>query len=174
MPATFRSDSDLSGPITCILSDVDGVMTDGGIIYGSNGEETKRFHVRDGSGIKIWIRSGYSFGIITGRRSVMVDRRAEELGIQHVSQGIGDKLSRAQTVIAELGLTVENVCYIGDDLPDLELMKSVALAAAPADAAADARDAAHWVLRSGGGQGAVREVVERLLRAKEQWNPILA
>ena len=171
MTASIQSDSVLAAPIRCILSDVDGVMTDGRIIYDSAGAETKQFHVRDGLGIKLWMRAGFSFGIITARESVMVQRRASELGIMHVYQGAGDKLQRAVEIADELDCELSSFCYIGDDLPDIPVMKRVGIAVAPADAAADAREAAHWVLDREGGHGAVRELVERLLRAKDLWNP---
>jgi 3-deoxy-D-manno-octulosonate 8-phosphate phosphatase (KDO 8-P phosphatase) len=169
MPTLLQSDADIAADISCIFSDVDGVMTDCRIIYDSAGAETKNFHVRDGVGIKLWMRSGFAFGIITARESAMVRRRAEDLGIEHLYQGIGDKASAARELCEKLDCSLRQVCYIGDDLPDLEVMKSVALAVAPADASADAREAAHWVLHRRGGDGAVRELVERLLRAKQRW-----
>ncbi|MCO8124413.1 HAD hydrolase family protein [Stieleria sp. TO1_6] len=171
MPVQLRSDSALAQPIRCILSDVDGVMTDGRIIYDSAGVESKQFHVRDGLGIKLWMQAGFEFAIITARNSPMVDRRAGELGIQHVSQGSGNKLQRAQQILTQIDCDLSQVCYVGDDLPDICVMQQAGLAVAPADAATDAREAAHWVLHQRGGQGAVREVVERLLRAKDCWNP---
>ena len=170
MPSTLRSDSDAARPIRWILSDVDGVMTDGRIIYDSAGVEIKQFHVRDGLGIKMWMRAGLGFGIITARDSPMVARRADELGIKHVSQGSGDKLDRATSMLSDLGVSLEQVCYLGDDLPDLGVMRAAGLAVAPADASTDARENADWVLRCCGGQGAVRETIERLMRGKEIWN----
>ena len=169
MPAQLLSDTEIAAPITCILSDVDGVMTDGRIIYDNEGVETKRFHVRDGLGIKLWMKSGFQFGILTARTSNIVSQRAAELGVMHVKQGYEDKVPAAQAMIGELGCQPNEVCYIGDDLPDIAVMQSVALAVAPADAATDTRGAAHWILRSGGGEGAVRELIERLLRAKQRW-----
>jgi len=171
MPVTLRSDAELAKPIRCILSDVDGVMTDGKIIFDSSGIESKQFHVRDGLGIKRWMRSGFQFAIITGRTSPTVQQRADELGVEHVFQGIDDKLETATTILSQWQIPMSQTCYIGDDLPDLPVMKRVALAVAPADAATDAREAAHWILRCAGGQGAVRELSERLLRGKESWNP---
>ena len=170
MPVLSDSDHSVAQPIRCILSDVDGVMTDGRIIYDSAGAETKQFHVRDGLGIKLWMQAGFPFGIITARNSPMVERRAVELGISHVSQGSGDKLQRALEILPEWGCELSAVCYIGDDLPDVPVMQRVGLAVAPADASADARDVAQWVLSSSGGHGAVRETVERLLRAKNLWS----
>lgn len=169
MSASTLTDSETAAPITCILSDVDGVMTDGRIIYDNNGVETKQFHVRDGLGIKLWIRSGFQFGILTSRTSNIVQQRAFELGIDNIRQGCADKGPAAEAMIAELGCEPHQVCYVGDDLPDIAVMRRVGLAVAPADAATDTRSAASWVLHSGGGQGAVRELVERLLRAKQRW-----
>lgn len=170
MPVSLRSDSELAQPIRCILSDVDGVMTNGLIIYDAAGQETKQFHVRDGLGIKRWLGSGFRFAIITARSSPMVQRRADELGITDVLQGARDKLQHATEILAAWNLDWSQTCYIGDDLPDIPVMRRVALAVTPADAAADAKETAHWVLRCGGGQGAVRELIERLMRAKECWD----
>ncbi|MFK8114344.1 MAG: KdsC family phosphatase [Rubripirellula sp.] len=169
MPAPLLSDAEIAAPITCILSDVDGVMTDGRIIYDSAGNEVKRFHVRDGLGIKLWMNSGFQFGILTARNSTMVQRRADELGIRSVQQGYEDKAPAAAKMIEEFGCELAQVCYVGDDLPDVPVMKQVGLAVAPADAATDACNAADWILRQGGGEGALREVIERLMRAKQRW-----
>ncbi len=169
MPVALASDAQLAGPITCILSDVDGVMTDGRIIYDDAGVETKRFHVRDGLGIKLWMRSGFQFGILTARNSLSVSRRAQELGIQHVRQGFEDKLPAALEMLAVMGCDPAHVCYIGDDLPDIAVMRRVGLAVSPADASSDARAAAHWVLHKNGGDGAIRELTERMLRVKFRW-----
>ena len=169
MTATLRSDADLADPITCILTDVDGVMTDGRIVYDTSGNEIKHFHVRDGLGIKLWMKAGFQFGIITARSSEVVRRRAAELGIKHVAQGSQAKLSQAEEFAAGFGCGMNNICYIGDDLPDIDVMGAVGIAASPADAALDARRSAQWVLSSRGGEGAVREVIERILRAKGQW-----
>ena len=169
MPAQLQTDSEIAQPITCIISDVDGVLTDGRIIYDSQGHETKQFSVRDGLGMKLWMRSGYQLAILTARNSAIVAKRAEELGIEHCHQGFEKKLPEAEKIMAEFRLKASQVCYIGDDLPDIPVMRRVGLAVAPADAATDARDAAHWILRSVGGQGAFRELVEKLLRAKQQW-----
>lgn len=169
MPALLRSDSDVAKAITCIVSDVDGVMTDGRIIYDNAGMETKRFHVHDGLGVKLWMKSGFGFGILTARTSKIVQHRAAELGIEQVRQGYEEKGNAAIEMMAALGCTPQQVCYIGDDLPDIAVMKMVGLAVAPADAASDARDAAHWILRNRGGEGVLRELIERLLRAKHRW-----
>lgn len=173
MPTKLQSDSALAKPISCILSDVDGVMTDGRLIYHSNGDETKAFHARDGLAIKQWIAAGFAFGIVTARKSPIIDRRATELGIKHVAQGSDAKLEKAEALLDLIGCDFTNVCYIGDDLPDIPVMRQSGLAAAPADAALDARESAHWILRARGGEGAVREVIERLMRATGCWKPLL-
>ncbi|MCC9600353.1 HAD hydrolase family protein [Stieleria sp. JC731] len=170
MPATLRSDQEVASPIRCILSDVDGVLTDGRIIYDSEGAESKAFHVRDGLAIKHWGNAGFTFGIITARRSNVVRRRAEELSVTHLHQGVKNKLECVQSVAKTIGCELTEICYIGDDLPDLNPMRSVGLAVAPADAARDVRDAAHWIMGTKGGEGAVRELVERLLRTKGLWD----
>ncbi len=121
-------------------------MTDGSIVYDNNGVETKRFHVRDGLGIKLWMRSGFGFGVLTSRSSEVVRKRSIELGITHVQQGVQEKLSASKQLLESLGYPTEQVCYIGDDLPDLPVMKSVALAVSPADAAIDVRENSHWIL----------------------------
>ena len=169
MPPRLQTDFDVAAPITCILSDVDGVMTDGRIIYDSAGVETKQFHVRDGLGIKLWMKCGFHFGILTARESPVVARRAAELGIQHVAQGKEQKRPAAEAMIAAMGVEPQQVCYIGDDLADIPVMQQVGLVVAPADAAVDVQHVAHWILRSEGGNGAVRELIERLLRAKQRW-----
>lgn len=169
MPSLLLPDSQIARPIRCILSDVDGVMTDGRIIFDAAGIETKQFHVQDGLGIKLWVDSGFHFGILTSRTSAIVDGRAAELGIEQVQQGCREKWPAAQSILAQWGCLPEEACYVGDDLPDIPVMKRVALAVAPADAAADTQHAAHWILRSRGGRGAVRELIERLLRAKQRW-----
>ncbi len=169
LPTVNESDRRLAEPIQLILSDVDGVMTDGRIIYDNAGVETKVFHVRDGLGIKLWQRSGFDFGIITSRNSQIVRLRAAELGIIHVRQGFDEKLSAAMDVMKQCGVEPTQVCYIGDDLPDLVVMRQVGLAVAPADACADVKQASTWVLRTGGGSGCLRELIERLLSAKSRW-----
>ena len=171
MPVLLLSDTEAVSRIRCLLSDVDGVMTDGGIVYDSALRETKRFHVRDGLGIRVWMASGSGFGIITARSSEIVSHRAAELGIEEVSQGRGDKRQAAIEMSRRMGYEASEVAYIGDDLPDLPVMRWCGLAAAPSDAAADAREAAHWVLNRRGGEGAVREFIERMLRAQGRWGP---
>ena len=159
--------------IRLILSDVDGVMTDGGITYDNQGIETKKFHVRDGLGIKLWKRAGNEFGLITARSSHIVKLRAAELGIEIVRQGSNDKLPVASKVITELGLEPEQVCYVGDDLTDLCLFNQVGLAVSVADGAPEVRAAAHLNTTAAGGRGAIRELIETILKTQNRWNELL-
>jgi len=157
-------------PIELILSDVDGVLTDGSIILDNRGIETKRFSVRDGMGVRLWQKAGYRFGLITLRSSQIVKARARELGIEIVRQGTGDKLPALRQILEELGLTPGQTCYVGDDLPDLPVVKAVGLGVAVADACAELREAADYVTAAEGGSGAVRETVEQILKAQRRWD----
>lgn len=174
MPTQLKSDSEMVSSIRCVFSDVDGVMTNGEITYGSSGEELKTFNVRDGLGVKLWMRSGHDFCIITARESDAVQRRAQELGIESVHQGRADKLLVATEILAKRNLDWENVCYIGDDLPDLPVMIRSGLAVAPADGAKEVCESADWIMKSEGGRGVVRECLERILRAQGRWENCLA
>src|SRR5262245_8773522 len=156
--------------VELILSDVDGVLTDGSIWYDNQGVELKGFHIRDGLGIKLWQRSGFRFGVLTARTSHIVKLRAGELGIDIVRQGFEDKLPAAQDIIRESRLTPEQVCYIGDDLTDLPVIRFVGLGVAVADAAEEVRTAAAYTTKQPGGCGAVRELVETILKAKSRWD----
>jgi 3-deoxy-D-manno-octulosonate 8-phosphate phosphatase (KDO 8-P phosphatase) len=159
--------------IELILSDVDGVLTDGHLVVDSRGVESQRFHIRDGLGIRLWHRAGFRFGVLSHRGSQGLRIRAAELGIQIVRQSVENKLAAAKETIAEHGLSLEQVCYIGDDLLDLGLLRRAGLAVAVADAVPEVRAVAHYVTRTPGGQGAVREVVELLLRAKDRWEALV-
>jgi len=160
-------------PVELILSDVDGVLTDGGIIYDNNGVETKRFCVRDGQGIAMWLRRGGRFGLVTARNSHVVEVRAAQLGVSLVRQGVQDKLSVVRQLMSELALSVEQTAYIGDDLPDLAALEFVGLGIAVADACTEVREAADLVTESGGGRGAVREAVETLLKTQQRWDELV-
>jgi 3-deoxy-D-manno-octulosonate 8-phosphate phosphatase (KDO 8-P phosphatase) len=156
--------------VELLVLDVDGVLTTGGISYaahdGDAGGEVKTFHVRDGSGLKAWHAAGKRSLILTGRSSKIVDRRAAELGVTRVIQGASDKKSPLLALLAEWEIPTSEVCYVGDDVPDVPAMILAGLAAAPADSCAEARAAAHYVCRAEGGRGAVREVVELVLRCQ--------
>jgi YrbI family 3-deoxy-D-manno-octulosonate 8-phosphate phosphatase len=159
--------------ICLILSDVDGVLTDGRIIIDNQGVETKQFHVRDGMGIHLWQKAGYRFGLITLRSSQIVKLRVAELGIDVVRQGVENKQTAMRQILAELRLGPDQACYIGDDLPDLAVMRSVGLGVAVADACAELRKSAHYVTTQGGGAGAVRETVELILKSQRRWDQLI-
>jgi 3-deoxy-D-manno-octulosonate 8-phosphate phosphatase (KDO 8-P phosphatase) len=161
-------------PIEALILDVDGVLTDGAIIYTEGGEEIKAFHVRDGSGLKWWRKLGKAAALVTGRRSEIVARRGLELGLTPVVQGADDKRSAALQVLAEWKVKPHEACYIGDDLPDLGAMREVGLAVAVANACPEAVESAHYVTAARGGQGAVREVIELILKCQGSWDDIVA
>jgi 3-deoxy-D-manno-octulosonate 8-phosphate phosphatase (KDO 8-P phosphatase) len=153
--------------IRLLVLDVDGVLTDGRLHYGPSGEELKVFHVRDGAGLVALQRAGVTVAIVSGRNSAAVDRRAAELGIRLVRQGAADKAHELETLASRLGTTREEMACVGDDTPDLPMMRRAALAIAVADAHADVIAAADWVTTRKGGRGAVREVCDLLLRARQ-------
>jgi YrbI family 3-deoxy-D-manno-octulosonate 8-phosphate phosphatase len=159
--------------IELMLADVDGVLTSGEIIFNNQGIETKQFHIRDGLGIRLWQRAGYQFGLITGRSSHVVKIRAAELGIEIVRQTAEDKLPIAIEIISQLGFQPEQVCYIGDDLPDVPVIRHVGLGVAVADACAEAKAHAHHSTSLPGGQGAVRETIELVLKAQRRWDDLI-
>lgn len=152
--------------IRLLVLDVDGVLTDGRLHITADGEETKVFHVRDGSGIVAVQRAGIQVAIISGRASAAVTRRAAELGIRHVRQGIGDKGAALEQLLHELQLAPAMLACVGDDTPDLPMLERASLAIAVADAHASVRPAAHWITTAAGGHGAVREVCDLLLHAQ--------
>jgi 3-deoxy-D-manno-octulosonate 8-phosphate phosphatase (KDO 8-P phosphatase) len=151
--------------VRMILLDSDGVLTDGAITYCSDGCEIRSFHVHDGFGIRLARKAGLTLGIISGRASPVLEKRAAELGITEVHQRVLDKAGRLDEMLVRFDMTAEEVCFVGDDLIDLSVMRRVGFAAAPSDAQPAVREAAHYVTEHGGGQGAVREVIEIVLRA---------
>lgn len=160
-------------PIELILVDVDGVLTDGALVFDNQGVESKSFHIRDGLGIRLWQKAGGKFGIITGRSSYVVELRAAELGIELVRQGIENKLEALEELLRAQGMRAEQACYIGDDLPDIPVVRSVGFGVAVADACPELREAAHFVTSAPGGRGAVRETVERILKAQQRWSALI-
>jgi YrbI family 3-deoxy-D-manno-octulosonate 8-phosphate phosphatase len=156
-----------------LVVDVDGVLTDGSIIYADDGTELKCFHVRDGSGLHLWRRQGKRAALITGRTSRVVEVRAAELGIEPVLQGTADKLAGFRQLLQAVPLRPEQVAYIGDDLPDLPVLVRVGLAVAVADACPEVVAYAHYVTRARGGRGAVRETVELILRCQGRWQQVV-
>lgn len=162
------------GPIALLLMDVDGVLTDGRIIIDDLGVESKNFHVRDGFAISLWRKAGKHAAILSGRKAKAVELRAAELGITPVIQGHPSKAAPFRVLLRELGLNPEQVCYIGDDLPDIPVLAAVGLAACPADAADEVCKVVHVVTKAKGGEGAVREVVEMLLKGQGEWERLTA
>lgn len=160
--------------IRMLLVDVDGVMTDGRIIYDGNGLETKFFNVKDGHGIKMLQRNGVEVGIITGRTSAVVDIRARELGISIVYQGALRKLESYDDIKLKSGLKDNQIAYMGDDIVDVPVMRRVAFSAAPADALPEVRQLADYVTTRAGGKGAVREICDMIIRARGGWDEVVA
>ena len=159
--------------INLLILDVDGVLTDGGIIRDDSGQQIKRFHVRDGAGIVLWKRLGKDVAIITGKESAVVSHRAEELGIDHVYQNVGQKLDAYRELLEELNVSDSQVAYVGDDLPDLPVMRRVACPIAVADAAEEVRAIARYVTKFPGGYGAVRDAIEFLCKEMGLWDQVL-
>jgi 3-deoxy-D-manno-octulosonate 8-phosphate phosphatase (KDO 8-P phosphatase) len=157
-----------------LLSDVDGVLTDGSVLLLPGGGEAKGFHVRDGLGIVLARRAGLRVGLVSGRRSEVVAHRAAELGIEIVRQGISDKLAALREILDAEGLTGAQAAYIGDDVNDLPVMSEVGLSAAPKDAPLEVRAQAFMVTDAAGGRGCLREFVEAILRARGEWDGLVA
>jgi len=160
--------------VRLLVLDVDGVLTDGRIILDSEGQETKQFYVRDGSAIKWLIRAGVEVAWLSGRSSPVVARRAQELGVEKVVQGAKQKLPAFRALLRRTDCRAEEVCYLGDDLPDIPVLREAGIACAVADAPAEVKAVCQVVTRAAGGRGAVREVAERILRARGAWNRLLA
>jgi 3-deoxy-D-manno-octulosonate 8-phosphate phosphatase (KDO 8-P phosphatase) len=160
--------------IELLVLDVDGVLTDGRIHIDDRGVETKTFNTKDGLGIRVWMRLGHETAIITGRSGMAVQHRASELGIGHVFQGADSKLAAFGAVLDDLDLVASQAAVMGDDLPDLPVMRLAGYSIAVADAAEEVRKAADFVTVRPGGQGAVREAVEHLLKVTERWDESLA
>ena len=158
--------------VRLFLVDVDGVLTDGGIFFDGNGVETKRFHVRDGHGIKMMQRAGIEIGIITGRTSEAVRFRAEELGISLVRQGVFDKVAAWREILGEKGISPEESAYVGDDIVDVSLLRQVGFAATVADAEEYVLSEADYVSSRPGGHGAVREIIEFVLKSCGAWDRV--
>ncbi|NCC51526.1 MAG: HAD family hydrolase [Spartobacteria bacterium] len=158
--------------VEAVVFDVDGVLTSGAIIYGVEGE-LKQFHVQDGHGFKLAKRAGLKLGLITGRASAMVERRAEELGVDFVAQGVKNKGEMLPELFARLGVTGNQVCYVGDDLVDLPVMYQVILPVAVANAVPEVRERAVWTTERRGGDGAAREVIDFVIKAKGLWPKIM-
>ncbi len=159
--------------IKLLLMDCDGVLTDGRIELLENGDEIKTFHTRDGHGIVLMHRAGLETGIISGRSSTLVERRARELGMKHVRQGTWDKIKDYEELITEAGFAEAEIAFIGDDVTDIPLMQRAGFAIAVADAVPETHAAAHFVTKLPGGFGAVREVCELILKAQGHWDDLM-
>ncbi|MBN1123564.1 MAG: HAD-IIIA family hydrolase [Sedimentisphaerales bacterium] len=159
--------------IRLLILDLDGVLTDGSIFLHADGSESKRFHVQDGHGIKMWQRAGLEVAIISGREAKVTDLRAEQLGIQHVLQGRKKKLPTFESLLSELCLRQEQVAYIGDDLLDIPLIRRAGFGVAVANAVNEVKDAADYVTQLNGGRGAVREVIEYILKRSDRWQELM-
>jgi len=159
--------------IRLLAMDVDGVLTDGTIVVNADGSESKSFSALDGHGLKLWKRVGLEVAWISGRTSEPTRRRAKQLEVVHVFEECHDKLPVIAKLIADLGLNAENVAYIGDDLPDLPVIRYVGFGAAVANAVAEVKHYADYLTKCSGGKGAVREVVEHILRNTGRWETLM-
>src|SRR5512132_503688 len=159
--------------IKLLLMDCDGVLTDGRLWLLENGDEHKSFNTQDGLGLSLLHRAGLKSGIISGRRSQAVIRRADELGIEFVRQGDLRKVEAFEQVLRQAGVDENEVAFVGDDLTDIPIMQRAELAVAVADAVAEARSVAHYVTQAKGGRGAVREVIEIILKSQGRWNDLV-
>lgn len=152
--------------VQILFLDVDGVMTDGSVLLDDLGVETKRFHVRDGTGLRMWMAMGYHVALITGRTGKALQYRAKELGIEHVRQGVSEKAGVFREILEELGLNAAQAAMLGDDLPDVPILRLVGYPMAVSDAVGPVRALSRYVTSLPGGRGAVREAIEHLLHAK--------
>lgn len=159
--------------IKLLILDIDGVLTDGLLYYGDQGEVMKAFHACDGLGIRLLLEHGVEIAIITGRTSKIVETRAKELGIPHVYQGCLNKLIALESLLATLKIDLSEVAFMGDDIIDLPILSRVGLAAAPKNAQVAIQDYVHFTSRFKGGRGAVRELCDLILQAQGKWPAIL-
>lgn len=159
--------------IRLLLSDVDGVLTDGRIAKLPDGDELKFFSIHDGLGIRLAQKCGIEIGFLSGRRSRQVAVRAAELEVKLVLQGVADKVQAFETICRDKELTPEQVAYMGDDLPDIRLLKRVGFSAAPANAVAAVKEAVDYVTSAKGGRGALREMIQLILVAQGKWDQVL-
>ncbi len=154
--------------IKLVLMDCDGVLTDGRLYFSEQGEALKVFHARDGHGIVEWHKAGFRSGIISGRNSPIVDLRAKQLGVEFIRQGRKEKISAFDEILAAANVAADETAFIGDDTPDIEVMRRVGLAVAVGNAHEEVKSAAHFVTQQHGGHGAVRELIDMLLKEIKQ------
>ena len=159
--------------VRLLLFDVDGVLTTGEVIMHADGSESKGFHIRDGAAI-VWAqRAGLTVGLLSARSSGATAHRAAQLAVRIVEQGVKSKIAAYEQIIRDAKVDDRDVAYMGDDLLDLQVLARVGLSAAPADAAPEVRERVDWVSTVAGGRGAVRELVELVLRAQQRWDDVL-
>lgn len=158
--------------ITLLVLDVDGVLTDGKVYYGNYGDELQAFSLQDGMGMVLWRQAGLESVIISGRRSKMVKRRAKEMRVTQVFQSAGDKEKIYLEILQNMGKSDEEVCFMGDDLIDIPLFRRVGLAVAVPNAVPEVKESAHYITEHTGGNGAVREVTDLLLKANGKWEKV--
>ncbi len=156
-----------------LVLDVDGVLTDGTVVLGAGEEELKAFHTRDGAGMALWRDAGLQLTFLTGRGGAAVRRRARELRLDRIWEQARDKSAAFDEILAHYGVRASQTAVMGDDLPDLAILARAGFSAAPADAAADIRERVDLVTRAPGGRGAVRELIEHILRATDRWSALL-
>jgi len=159
--------------LSMVLLDVDGVLTTGQVIYDDAGREIKVFNVHDGLGIRMLMEAGIRVGIVTGRSSMALKHRCDNLGIELLKDGVHDKAAALASILEETGIPAKETAFVGDDLPDLPIMRRVAAPIAVGNAHEQVRQLAVWTTRANGGCGAVREVSERILKARGDWDPLL-
>ncbi len=169
----MTSDPDWS-QVRAIVMDIDGTLTDGGIVINDAGEESKRYDVRDGFGLSLWHLAGGKTGVVTGRRGLALTHRMRELAITEVEQGACDKVAALDRILSRIGVVRRACLFVGDDIPDLAVMRCAGISVAVADAAPEVRAAADFVTTARGGCGAIREVVEQVLRAQGAWDALIS
>lgn len=162
--------NELFKDIKLLLLDVDGILTDGGLTYGNSGEEFKTFSTKDGLGIRLLIDSGIPVGVVTARESEIVKRRCNELGISPVYQNIKQKNKVLNEILKDLGLKKNQICYMGDDLIDLPLLKLCGVSVTVPEACIEVKNTCNYITEKNGGKGAVREVCEAILKGQNKWN----
>lgn len=159
-------------PIKLLMLDVDGVLTDGSIIYSDSGEEIKAFNVRDGHGLRLLMRAGIEVVLLTGRESKAILHRARDLGIADVYQKAIDKISTYQKIVSDKKVEDRQVCFVGDDIVDIPVLRRVGFSAAVSDAVPEVREVVDYITSKEGGKGAVREMCELLLKAQNRWEQV--
>lgn len=173
MPTVSADVASRAAKVTALVLDVDGVLTDGRIIYDEFGDELKCFDVQDGAGLAFWRQAGLVSALITGRKSKLVARRAKEMGVHFTAQKHLRKLAAYETFLKKFRLADEQVCAVGDDLMELPILRRVGLAVAVPNAVEEVRSASHYVTSRSGGRGAVREVVDIILKSKGLWQSVM-